>query len=141
MSLITAINISSSGLSAQRARVENSTSNVANAQTTRTPEGGPYRRKDVVFQSVSFDNTLAVALENVSEGVEVVEVVPDETPFERRYEPGHPDADSEGYVLYPNVNVMGEMLDLASAARSYEANLSAMNIAKTLIARTLEIGK
>lgn len=141
MSLITAINISSSGLSAQRARVENATSNVANAQTTRTPEGGPYRRKDVVFQSVSFDNTLAVELENLSEGVEVVDVLPDETPFERRYEPGHPDADADGYVLFPNVNVMGEMLDLASAARSYEANLSAMNIAKTLIARTLEIGK
>jgi flagellar basal-body rod protein FlgC len=141
MSLITAIDISSSGLTAQRARVENSSSNVANAQTTRTPEGGPYRRKDVVFQSVSFDDTLTVALENLSEGVEVTDVVPDETPFDRRYEPGHPDADADGYVLYPNVNVMGEMLDLASAARSYEANLSAMNIAKALISKTLEIGK
>jgi flagellar basal-body rod protein FlgC len=141
MSLITAINISSSGLTAQRARVENATSNVANAGATRTPEGGPYRRKDVVFETVDFDNTLSVALDNISQGVEVVEVVPDQTAFERRHDPKHPDADKDGYVLYPNVNLMSEMLDLASAARSYEANLSALTIAKALIARTLEIGK
>jgi flagellar basal-body rod protein FlgC len=141
MSLITSLDLSSSGLTAQRARVENASANLANAQTTRTAEGGPYRRKDVVFQTASFDKSLASAMQGGLEGVEVADVVNDETPFDRRYEPGHPDADAEGYVLYPNVNPMGEMVDLVSAARSYEANLSAANIAKTLIMKTLELGK
>jgi flagellar basal-body rod protein FlgC len=141
VSLITAIDISASGLSAQRARVEMTSANVANAQTTRTAEGGPYRRKDVVFQTMTFDSAMEIALQDKPEGVEVTDVVTDPTPFDRRYEPGHPDADSEGYVSYPNVNVIGEMIDLASAARSYEANLSAMNIAKALISKTLEIGR
>jgi flagellar basal-body rod protein FlgC len=141
MSLITAVDISSSGLTAQRARVETTSATLANAQTTRTAEGGPYRRKDVVFQTLSFDKSLGAAMQGALEGVQVAGIVNDGTPFERRYEPGHPDADGAGYVLYPNVNVIGEMVDLISAARSYEANLSALSIAKTLIARTLEIGK
>ena len=141
MSLLTSIDISSTALSAQRARVENASANVANAQTTRTPEGGPYRRKDVVFETVAFDRTLAAALQDKPEGVQVTDIVNDPTPFDRRYEPGHPDADKDGYVLFPNVNVMNEMLDLSSAAKSYEASLSAMNVAKSLITKTLEIGR
>jgi flagellar basal-body rod protein FlgC len=141
MSLITAIDISSTGLSAQRARAENNATNIANAQVTRTPEGGPFRRKDVVFESFSFDQTLASTLQEAPQGVKVSEMVADESPFVRRWEPWHPDADDEGYVHYPNVNVMGEMVDLAAAARSYEANLSAMNVAKALISKTLEIGR
>lgn len=141
MSLITSLDISASGLIAQRSRVELTSANLANAQTTRTEEGGPYRRKDVVFQTHGFDKSLEDAMQGSVEGVEVSDVVNDETPFDRRYEPGHPDADADGYVLYPNVNVMGEMMDLVSAARSYEANLSAANIAKSLIMRTLELGK
>jgi flagellar basal-body rod protein FlgC len=141
MSLITSLDISASGLTAQRSRVELTSANLANAQTTRTDEGGPYRRKDVVFETHSFDKSLEDAMRGSVQGVEVSDVVNDETPFDRRYEPGHPDADAAGYVLYPNVNVTGEMIDLVSAARSYEANLSAANIAKSLIMRTLELGK
>src|ERR1700704_1284127 len=106
MSLLTALDINSSGMAAQRKRVEVSSANLANSQTTRTAEGGAYRRKDVVFQTSSFGSSLGRALTQDSDGVEVSDVVPDPTPFDRRYEPGHPDADAEGYVSYPNVNPM-----------------------------------
>ena len=128
MSLLTAIDINASGLTAQRQRAEVTSANIANAQTTRTPEGGPYRRKDVVFQSIL-------------DGVEVSDIVADQTPFDRRYEPGHPDADGQGYVSYPNVNAMEEMANLVEASRTYDANISAMNIVKTMITKTLEIGR
>jgi flagellar basal-body rod protein FlgC len=141
MSLITALDINASGLTAQRKRVEVSSANLANSQTTRTDEGGPYRRKDVVFQTMGFDRSLDAAMHGGVEGVEVASVVEDPTPFDRRYEPGHPDADAQGYVEYPNVNAMEEMVNLVSAARSYEANLSAINIVKSMISKTLEIGK
>jgi flagellar basal-body rod protein FlgC len=141
MSLITAIDVNASGLTAQRKRVELSSSNLANSQTTRTSEGGPYRRKDVVFQTNSFEESLGAAIGEGVSGVEVSEVVEDPRPFDRRYEPGHPDADGEGYVAYPNVNVMEEMANLVEGSRSYEANLSAINIVKTMINKTLEIGR
>ena len=141
MSLITAMDINASGLTAQRRRVELSSANLANSQTTRTDEGGPYRRKDVVFETASFQDSLGAAITNGVQGVQVSEVVEDQTPFDRRYEPGHPDADKEGYVSYPNVNVMAEMANLVSASKSYEANISAIGIVKTMIARTLEIGR
>jgi flagellar basal-body rod protein FlgC len=141
MSLITAMDINASGLTAQRRRVELSSANLANSQTTRTDEGGPYRRKDVVFETASFKDSLGAAISGGVEGVEVSEVVDDPTPFDRRYEPGHPDADKDGYVSYPNVNVMTEMANLVSASKSYEANISAIGIVKTMIARTLEIGR
>ena len=141
MSLITAMDINASGLTAQRRRVELSSSNLANSQTTRTEEGGPYRRKDVVFETASFQDSLGAAMTNGLQAVEVSEVVEDPTPFDRRYEPGHPDADKDGYVSYPNVNVMAEMANLVSASKSYEANISAIGIVKAMIARTLEIGR
>lgn len=141
MSLLTALDINASGLSAQRKRVEISSANLANSQTTRTDEGGPYRRKDVVFQTTSFENSLGKAMNEGVEGVEVSEVVDDQRPFDRRYEPGHPDADAEGYVSYPNVNVMQEMANLVEASRSYEANIAAIAIVKAMINRTLEIGR
>ena len=128
MSLLSALDINSSGMAAQRERVEVSSLNLANSQTTRTPEGTPFRRKDVVFESVL-------------NGVRVADVVEDQSPLDRRYEPGHPDADKEGYVNYPNVNVMEEMANLVEASRSYEANISAVSIVKTMITKTLEIGK
>jgi flagellar basal-body rod protein FlgC len=140
MSLITALRISASGLTAQRQRAEIASANMANSETTRTAEGGAYRRQDVVFQTTSFGETFEAASSG-SEGVEVTDIVKDMRPFDRRFEPGHPDADSEGYVDYPNVNSMEEMSNLVSAARSYEANLAAMNIVKTMISRTLEIGR
>ena len=141
MNLITALNVNASGLTAQRKRVELSSANLANSQTTRTEEGGPYRRKDVVFQTASFQDSLGAAMGGGVDGVEVSEVVDDPTPFDRRYEPGHPDADKDGYVSYPNVNVMAEMANLVSASKSYEANLAAIGIVKAMINRTLEIGR
>jgi flagellar basal-body rod protein FlgC len=141
LNLISALDVNASGLAAQRKRVEVSSSNLANSQTTRTEEGGPYRRKDVVFQTTSFENSLGQALGQEVEGVEVSDVVEDQRPFDRRYEPGHPDADGEGYVAYPNVNPMQEMANLLEASRSYDANIAAIGIVKAMINRTLEIGR
>src|SRR5215472_10864449 len=112
MNLLTALDVNASGLMAQRKRVEVSSSNLANSQTTRTDEGGPYRRKDVVFQTTSFKDSLGSAMNSGVEGVEVSELVNDPRPFFQRYEPGHPDADKNGYVSYPNVDVMEEMGNL-----------------------------
>jgi flagellar basal-body rod protein FlgC len=140
MSLITALDINASGLTAQRRRVEVASSNLANSQTTRTAEGGAYRRKDVVFETAPFGVTLGTAL-NGTDGVKVSNVVEDPSPFDQRYEPGHPDADVAGYVSYPNVNPMEEMANLMSAARSYEANIASISIVKAMINRTLEIGR
>jgi len=139
-SLLTALDINASGLTAERQRVEYSSANLANSETTRTPEGGAYRRKDVVFQSTPFGNALAAAASSLS-GVQVAGVVEDQSPLDRRYEPGHPDADAQGYVDYPNVNPMEEMANLMEASRSYEANISAISIVKAMISKTLEIGR
>jgi flagellar basal-body rod protein FlgC len=141
MNLLTALDVNASGLTAQRQRVEVSSANLANSQTTRTEEGGAYRRKDVVFQTSSFQQSLGTAMSDGVAGVEVSGVVEDSRPFDRRYEPGHPDADKEGYVSYPNVNAMEEMANLVEASRSYEANIAAMGIVKTMINRTLDIGR
>src|SRR5262249_55832900 len=141
MNLITALDVNASGLTAQRKRVEISSSNLANSQTTRTEEGGAYRRKDVVFQTTSFQQSLGVAMDRGVEGVGVSGVVDDMTARDRRYEPGHPDADADGYVSYPNVNPLQEMANLVEASRTYEANIAAMGIVKTMINRTLDIGK
>ena len=142
MSLLNAIDISASGMKAQRQRVEVSTSNLANARTTRTAEGGPYRRQDVVFQATSFAGTFEAARSSwAPRGVEVVEVVDDPTDFIKSYEPGHPDADEEGFVSYPNVNSMQEIANLANASRSYQANISAISVLKTMIQRTLDIAR
>lgn len=142
MNLLTALDVNASGLTAQRKRVEVSSSNLANSQTTRTADGGPYRRKDVVFQtSSSFGDSLGAAMQGGVQGVEVSDVVDDMRPFDRRYEPGHPDADKEGYVSYPNVNAMEEMANLVEASQSYDANISAISIVKTMINRTLDLGK
>ena|SRR5437867_2747675 len=141
MNLLTALDVNASGLTAQRKRVEVSSANLANSQTTRTEEGGPYRRKDVVFQTSSFQESLGAAMGKGVEGVEVSDIVNDPRPFDRRYEPGHPDADKDGYVSYPNVNVMEEMANLVEASRSYEANIAAIGIVKTMINRTLDLGR
>lgn len=142
MNLLTALDVNASGLTAQRQRVEVASSNLANSQTTRTAEGGPYRKKDVVFQSTStFGESLGNAMQSGVQGVEVSEIVDDPRPFDKRYEPGHPDADKDGYVSYPNVNGMEEMANLVEASQSYNANISAMSIVKTMISRTLDLGK
>ena len=141
MNLLTALDVNASGLTAQRKRVEVSSSNLANSQTTRTQDGGAYRRKDVIFQATSFQDSLGTAMGTGVEGVEISDVIDDPSPFVRLYQPGHPDADKEGYVSYPNVDSMKEMANLVEAARSYEANIAAMGIVKTMINRTLEIGR
>ena len=139
MNLITALDVNATGLTAQRKRVEVTSSNLANSQTTRTDEGGPYRRKDVVFQT--FKQSFGMAINDGVEGVEVSEVVDDPRPFDRRFQPGHPDADAQGYVSYPNVDLMTEIANLVEGSRTYEANLSAIAVVKAMIARTLEIGR
>ena len=140
MSLMTAIGINASGLTAQRKRVEVASTNIANTETTRTLDGGPFRRKNIAFQTSSFGDAFDNA--NGAIGVEVSDISDDMArPFDRRYEPGHPDADADGYVLFPNVNAMEEMASLVSAARSYEANIAAISVAKSMINKTLEIGR
>ena len=139
MSLITAIDINVSGLTAQRQRVELSSANLANSQTTRTKEGGAYHRKDVVFESVSFGGAMDTAAG--LNAVRVSGVVEDQTPLDRRWEPGHPDADAQGFVEYPNVRSTEEVANLIEASRSYEANIAAINIAKAMISKTLELGR
>jgi len=139
--------ISGSGLKAQMMRMEVLSSNIANINVTRTPEGGPYRRRDVVFKEVPLSNNFNEVLsatmnaEKVASGVEVSRVVEDKSPFLRKYEPNHPDAGPDGYVLYPNVNIISEMVNLQEAARSYEANMSVILTIKNMIAKTFEIGR
>ncbi|MCT4642068.1 MAG: flagellar basal body rod protein FlgC [Bacteriovoracaceae bacterium] len=145
MDLLKSMQISSSGLAANRKRVEAISSNIANAQTTKTAEGGPYRRKEVVFGSEpareSFDELLAGEIDAHSETVHVTEVVNTNDPPILKYDPTHPDANEKGYVAMPNVNVMKEMADMISAQRAYEANISALNTSKGMAMKALEIGR
>ena len=127
--------ISHSGLRAQRIRMDLIANNVANINTTRTPQGGPFRRQMAIFAA----NPIEPGAVTAGRGVEVAEIVPDMTPFTTVYDPGHPDADENGYVLLPNVNVAAEMVDLVSASRSYEANIASINATKRLLQRALEI--
>ncbi len=144
MGLFDAIDIAASGLTAERLRMDVTAENLANAQTTRTPEGGPYRRKAVVLQQAGsgFAGQLTAAVGSGAAqptGVEVAGVVTDGTPLRRVYDPGHPDADAQGYVTMPNVNSVTEMVDLIDASRAYEANVTAMQTAKTAFTKTLEL--
>ncbi|MBZ5586336.1 MAG: flagellar basal body rod protein FlgC [Acidobacteriia bacterium] len=141
MSLFAALSVGASGMSAQRARAELLVENLANAETTRTPEGGPYRRKDVVFRSAEVETPFGSVFTQAQAagGVEVAEVVTDSREPERRYAPGHPDADAEGYVAFPRVNPAEDMVDLMGAARSYEANVAAMGAVKDMIVRSIEL--
>ncbi|MEZ5353659.1 MAG: flagellar basal body rod protein FlgC [Bryobacteraceae bacterium] len=151
MSLLSAMSVSASGMSAQRARTEVLVENLANAETTRTPEGGPYRRKDVVFQTApqhaEFSSLLHQQMQgepglagvDVSAGVEVSEVVTDQRDPEKRFLPGHPDADAEGYVAFPRINPAEDMVDLLSASRGYQSNVSAMQTVKDMLHRSIDL--
>jgi flagellar basal-body rod protein FlgC len=146
MGLLSAIDISASGLNAQRRRLEVIASNLANANTTRTVEGGPYRRKDLVFESApvteSFSTNLNSAMEDPGQsGVEVTAIYEDEAPFIKKYDPSHPDADAEGFVLMPNVNPIEEMVNMISATRSFEASVQSINTIKEIARKSLEIGR
>jgi len=142
MSLFGAISISASGMEAQRVRAEVITENLANADTTRTPEGGPYKRKDTVFTAspvqYSFDDALSSA-SGENDGVAVSDITIDDREPDRRYMPGHPDADPRGYVAFPRVNPAEEMVDLLGASRSYEANVAAISAVKDMIARSIDL--
>jgi flagellar basal-body rod protein FlgC len=141
MNLFGMLEVSGSALAAERWRAEVVSANMANAETTRTPEGGAYRRQLVVFRArpLSRFPLLLASLHHRSEGVEVERVVADASPLPRRYEPGHPDADSAGYVTYPNVNPVMEMTDLLSAVRAYQLNAAAVQAAKSMIQQSLQI--
>ncbi len=136
--------VSASGLEAQRIRMNVIASNLANAQSTQTPEGGPYRRKDVVFSATpagGFGEAFQSAVDAGELGVEVQGIVEDRRPFKTVFDPQHPDADPEGYVRFPNVNLLEEMVNMMSASRSYEANVTALNTTKAMAAKALEIGR
>lgn len=145
MSLFNAIAVSASGLDAQRTRAELITENLANADTTRTPDGGPYKRKDAIFATQSLSGSFASMLMNASgdapSGVSVSEITVDDTEPERRYLPGHPDADPQGYVAFPHINPAEEMVDLMSASRGYQANVTAISSVKDMIARSIDLFK
>lgn len=147
MSIFNAINISASGLTAERLRMDVTSKNIANANTTRTVNGGPYRRQIVVFKNQE-ENSFARVLKNAignplntPKGVEVVGIRNDQSPFKQVYDPGHPDANKEGYVLMPNVDIVTEMANMISASRAYEANITAMNTTKNMALKALEIGR
>ena len=145
MGLFDAVDIAGSGLSAERLRMDVTAENLANAQTTRGANGGAYRRKEVVLQQVEgsagFRTALAGAMGggNRPGGVQAAGIVEDTSPLKQVYDPGHPDANPQGYVEMPNVNPVTEMVDLISASRAYEANVTAMQTAKTMFAKTLDL--
>jgi flagellar basal-body rod protein FlgC len=145
MDFSTGMRISASGLTAQRQRMNTVSSNIANINTTRTPEGGPYRRKDIVFESMpdakDFGEILTSQPDRSLQRVQVTDVLVDRKAPLMKYEPDHPDANPDGYVAYPNINLMEEMANMIQASRSYEANVSAMQATKDMAMSALEIGR
>jgi flagellar basal-body rod protein FlgC len=140
MSLFSALQVSASGMAAQRTRAEMLVENMANAETTRTPEGGPYRRKDVVFSTdIQASPFSAVFQKELGEGVRVADIVVDDRPPEMRYLPGHPDADPNGYVAFPHMNPAEEMVDLLNASRSYQSNVAAMSAVKDMLNKSIDL--
>jgi flagellar basal-body rod protein FlgC len=143
MSLFHLLSVSASGLEAQRRRAEVLTENLANAETTRTSQGGPYRRKDVIFESSKaeqpFQSMFRSELGPGVEGVRVAEVVEDQRDPEKRYVPGHPDADAQGYVAFPRINPAEDMVDLLNTTRGYQSNIAAMSAVKDMIQRSLDL--
>lgn len=128
---------------AERQRIEMTVENLANARTTRTPDGGPYRRRDVVFEAVPvathFSEELSRAIE--VRGVRVAEIVVDDRPPVPVHDPGHPDANEDGMVMFPNVDAVAELVNLVAAARSFEANLTAVDVSRRLVERSIDLGR
>lgn len=139
------ININATGLTAQKTRIDIISKNMANAETTRGTGGMPYRRQMVVFQEMKsnpFEHYLSNETKKAQgEGVKISKIVEDKTPFKLVYEPGHPDADEDGYVKMPNVDMIKETVDLIDAQRAYEANITAMNATKAILMKSLDIGR
>jgi flagellar basal-body rod protein FlgC len=147
MDFFKAMDISTTGIITQRYRLNVCVENLANVHTTRTPGGGPYRRKQIVIGAAGVYEPFLNVLMGVGDpvhrlnGVRVLDVVEDTTPFKAVHKPGHPDADKNGYVLMPNVNSMIEMADIVSATRAYEANIAAFSAAKSMVAKALELAR
>ena len=145
MNFLDGLQTSASGLSAQRLRMNLISSNLANINTTHTKEGGPYRRKDAVFeanpQGSDFSKALSDRLGEESVQVQVTEIRDDNRPPIQKYDPNHPDADENGYISMPNINVVEEMVNMMSASRSYEANVTAIRATKEMATSALEIGR
>ncbi len=145
MDFMTALDIGASALSAERTHLNIISMNLANVKTTRTPEGGPYRRKSVTFAATGVDSpfskTMQSALGKELRGVRVENIAIDKRPLKMVYEPGHPDANEEGYVAYPDINVVEEMANMMTAQRGYEANVTSIDTIKAMYAKALEIGR
>lgn len=146
MSFLGSLDISGSALTAGRVRMDVISENIANAQTTRTEDGGPYRRKMVTYESAGTPSSFRAMVEGKAEeadsaGVKVTGIVEDETPFPEEYDPSDPDADERGYVRRPNVDLMEETVDMMAAARAYNANLTALETVKNMAAKALEMGR
>lgn len=144
MDFFTAMTVSSSALTAERTRINLISSNLANANSTRSADGGPYKRKDAVFAATPMTEPFEKMLNRAGRGLEKVDVtsiVEDSAPPRIQYDPSHPDADPQGYVALPNVNVIEEMADMISASRTYEANVTAAQAAKSMAMKTLELGR
>lgn len=146
MSFFKSINTSATGLTAERLRMDIVAKNIANANTTRTSSGMPYRRQVPIFtekEGKSFADILnnAKGTNKLGDGVEVTAIKEDKSPFKRVYNPGHPEADGDGYVLMPNIDIVTEMINLISASRAYEANVTALNGTKSMAMKALEIGR
>jgi len=143
MKIFDTMRISASGLTAERLRMDTIASNIANVNTTRTEEGGPYRRKIAVFREnlETEINRQKGTIERVSRGVKAVGVVEDDSPLQSVYDPSHPDANEDGYVMMPNVNILNEMVDMIASTRAYEANVTVINATKSMMLKALEIGK
>lgn len=145
MGLFNLMSVSASGMQAQRLRAQTIVENLANSETTRTPDGGPYKRKDVVLQTGDVDSPFSAvfqsSLESGSSGVSVSEILEDSRPGELRYQPGHPDANEKGYVAYPHVSASEEMVDLMNASRSFQANTSAISAVKDMVSKSIDLLK
>ncbi len=145
MDFMTAMRVSSSGMTAQRTRMNTISSNIANVNTTRTPEGGPYRRKDAIFEAIPEQKTFGEVLIDKGDRnlhrVQVSDVAVDTKAPLLKYEPDHPDANEDGYVAYPNINLMEEMANMIQATRSYEANISAFNSSKNMALDAIDLGR
>jgi flagellar basal-body rod protein FlgC len=140
MSLFAALQVSASGMQAERTRAEALVENMANAETTRTPQGGPYRRKDVVFSSELQESPFSAVFQNeLATGVTVADITEDNSAPEMRYLPSHPDANAEGYVAFPKMNPAEEMADLLNTTRSYQANIAAMTAVKDMITHSIDL--
>lgn len=141
MDFFTAFDISASGLSVQRARMNVISSNLANVNSTESAEGGPYRRRDVLVSAEPVGGEFSAVLDEKIKAVEVQRIVEDPRPFRTVYDPYHPSADAGGYVHYPNVNIIEEMVNMLSASRSYEANVNVIKATRGMALKALEIGK